>query len=152
MTPMAMERQWLARQFADTPVGIGGDDRLLRVTVPLRHAFDEASTDPRPALRAVLDRLAQSMRRQPGTRLQAAVPGPGAAERLATLRVHLQLQGVPGWRVGTPSSATVPDVQLLLSPAPVSITRLDDRQLPRCSGARAASSPTGGLACDTRRP
>ena len=76
--PLAGEGRWLRSLFSGTPVGIADEPHgVLRLTVPLAHGFEPASAAPKPALKAVLDRVGQSLLRQGGG--MGAVGGTGAA-------------------------------------------------------------------------
>jgi len=81
-----------------------------------------------PPLAAVLDKLAQSMRRAPLARLTlvSAPDDTGAApsstlaqQRAAQLQKHLQSRGVAASRIGRPTATTAAAVQLRLEAAPL---------------------------------
>lgn len=120
---LQVEQAWLLQWFRDTPVRIAGDaDGGLRVDVPLAFSFESARAQPRPALAAVLDRVAESLRRQPAVRVAVGMVGDeGTAaavtqQRLASLRSALIARGVAATRVGTmPSVAGEPGAALRLS-------------------------------------
>lgn len=133
--PLQAESRWLSELFSGTPVGVSGDaDGSVLVKVPMQHAFDAAQA--RRPLVAVLDKVAQSLKRQPAARLQAATPGPAAAERLATLRSLLAERGVGNWRV-TAGPAAADAVHLRLLPPPgTGLRRLDDASLPATGAGR----------------
>lgn len=141
---LAAEARWLQELFAGTPVQVAGErDGSVRLQVPLKYAFDADTPPPKPPLQAVLDRLSQSLKRQPAARLQAAAPGPAAAERLAAIRGHLAAKGVAGWRVaqaGPPPAGG--QVLLRLVPAPGGLKQLDDASLPPTGAGRPASRPS----------
>lgn len=127
MTEMApalrVERDWLLQWFRDTPVRIAGDgDGALRIDVPLAFSFEPARSQVRPALVAVLDRVADSLRRQPVLRVSVGLVGDEAApaaltqQRLASLRAALVARGVAGARMtSAPTAAGEPGVALRLS-------------------------------------
>src|SRR5436190_1580988 len=114
-TPLAGEARWLTELFAGTPVQVVGErDGSVRLSVPMKYAFDAptaaapssaaAAVAPKAPLQAVLDKLSQSLKRQPTAKLQASAPaGPRSAERLAAVRSHLATRGVPNWRVASAS-------------------------------------------------
>lgn len=143
--PLAAEARWLGDLFAGTPVQVSGErDGSVSLQVPLKFAFDgSAASPPKPPLQAVLDKLSQSLKRQPAARLQAAAPAPASAERLAAIRGHLAGKGVANWRVaahaGTPPAGAV---LLRLVPGPAGVRQLDDRQLPS-TGAVRPPPPAG---------
>lgn len=129
-SPLAGEQRWLAQWFEGTPVQIGAqDDGALRVAVPLRHSFDAGQTRVKPALGAVLDKVAQSLRRHSTAKVEvAAPPDPGgalASERSASLRDYLVSKGVRGARIER-VALRPRDVELRLLPGPQAIDRLED--------------------------
>lgn len=117
---LAAEQQWLQSWFAGTPVLIAhGSDGVLTVDVPRDFCFDRGKASVKPALAAVLDKVAESLRRRPQTRLSVlAAPGDdtaasGLAQRRATqVRKHLLERGVPAARLAEGGTSTVPAVQL----------------------------------------
>ena len=153
--PLAAEARWLVELFAGTPVQVSGErDGSVRLAVPMKYAFDApAATAPKPPLQAVLDKLSQSLKRQPTARLQAAPPaGKASAERMAAIRTHLAGRGVPSWRVAA-ASPPEDDLVLLRLVAPAGgLRKLDDSALPSTSTGRvvpppaAASTPGNGKA------
>ena len=131
--PLAAEARWLGELFAGTPVQVSGEhDGSVRLAVPMKYAFDAPSAaTPKPPLQAVLDKLSQSLKRQPTAKLQAAPPaGTGSAERLAAIRSHLAGKGVPSWRVAATSPAGGDQVLLRLVAPAGGVKRLDDNSLP----------------------
>lgn len=107
-TPLATEQRFLTEWFRGTPVVISTQPpSLLQVSVPLANSFDAGRSDIKPALNAVLDRVAESMRRHPGARLTINAPpdGNGAAAlaqaRSAKVRDSLGGKGVNATRVTT---------------------------------------------------
>ncbi|HEY6134074.1 MAG TPA: hypothetical protein VIW70_08855 [Rubrivivax sp.] len=126
---LAIERQWLQSWFTGTPVQIAqrGDDALT-VDVPREFCFDSGRSNVKPALAAVLDKVAESLRRVPQARLTlVAAPGDGASDtalaqqRAAQVRAHLTSRGAPSARLANataaPAAAT-PAVQLRMELAP----------------------------------
>lgn len=114
---LAAEQRWLEALFDGTPVQVAAwappppvaavgpkaparppapGTALLRVEVPLRYAFDEGRDEPARPLAAVLDRVAQSLARQPRARAQVAAP---SAQRAAAVQRHLGTKGIAPWRV-----------------------------------------------------
>ena len=133
-SPLATEQRFLDDWFKGTTVVIAlqGNGPLI-VEVPLVHSFDRGSVVPKPALGAVLDRVAESLRRQAGTRVSvAAAADPGAASgqsqsRMGKIREHLVARGVAATRIvlqppGTPTAGTQLRIALVATP----IMRLDD--------------------------
>lgn len=149
--PLAAEARWLGDLFAGTPVQVSGDrDGSVRLQVPMKYAFDAsakppaATTAPKAPLQAVLDKLSQSLKRQPSARLQAAAPGPASAERLAAIRSHLAGKGVANWRVAQAGVQADGHVLLRLVPAPAGLRQLDDNSLPPTSAGRPPAPAGGG--------
>jgi hypothetical protein len=147
--PLAAESQWMHSLFQGTPVLLADEpDGTLRVEVPLAYAFDTEASAAKPPLRAVLDRLAQSLGRQKNALLHLGPPGPKAKERLADMRNYLIGKGVARARLpatGSSGSAASPNVQLRLTLAPAPVVKLEDTA-PTAAAvpvpARAASAPT----------
>jgi hypothetical protein len=152
--PLAAEARWLAELFAGTPVQVSGErDGSVRLAVPMKYAFDApAAAAPKPPLQAVLDKLSQSLKRQPAARLQAAPPaGKGSAERLAAIRSHLAGRGVPNWRVAAAAPAEADQVLLrLVSPAG-GVRKLDDSTLPPPPPPPASAGRNAGAASGAAR-
>ncbi len=141
-SPLVAEQRWLDEWFRGTPVVIAlADVNTLAVNVPLANSFRAGKSAPKPALVAVLDRVATSLLRQPGMRISIAAPPDAAGTapttpRLAVaraqqVRAHLVSRGVPLARVATISSARAgAPLQLRLLTTPQAIGRLDDAALP----------------------
>lgn len=125
---LATERQWLQSWFNGTPVQIAQrSDGAIGVDVPREHSFDAGRSGVRAPLAAVLDKVAESLRRHPQARLSlvAAPADAGGApalalQRAAQVRSHLQSRGVAAPRMAAPTSTNVAAVQLQLrlEPAP----------------------------------
>lgn len=125
-SPLASEQRWLSQWFEGTPVAIqSAADGSLQLTVPTVHSFDGKSTAPKPALKAVLDKVGQSLKRKPTTRLAIAAPGQAGSARAQAARQHLVARGVPKHRV-TAAPTDADNVVLRLSLAPAPIGRLED--------------------------
>ena len=98
------EQQRLARYFDGTPVvfEMEGEGRM-RIAVPLRHSFDTGRAAVKPALGAVLEKLAQSQRLQ-ATRFAITAPTDKpsgrllANDRAASTRDYLISQGIAAVR------------------------------------------------------
>jgi outer membrane protein OmpA-like peptidoglycan-associated protein len=122
---LTAERQWLQSWFDGTPVRIEQQrDGPVDIEVPQPYCFEAGRSAVKPPLAAVLDKLAQSLRRMPMTRLTlVAAPGePGkpdlATRRAEQVRRQLQSRGVPAERIGPPTAAAVAAVQLRVEAAP----------------------------------
>jgi outer membrane protein OmpA-like peptidoglycan-associated protein len=123
---LAVERKWLASWFDKTPVVIGQrSDGAVTIEVPRDFCFDRGRSAVKPALAAVLDKVAESMRRVPGAQLPLlAAPddGSGAAklalQRSTEILEHLRGRGVNAARLGKPAATTVAAVQLRIEAAP----------------------------------
>ena len=134
--PLAAEQRWLARLFEGTPVQVmaQANGHAVLVEVPLRFAFDAGSSQPKPPLQAVLQRLAMSLKRHPTARLVVVAPAPGAADRQQAMRAELAALGLPLHRLSAAASSatTLPDntIRLHLALPPSAIQRLKDHELP----------------------
>lgn len=125
--PLLAEQRWLTQWFVGTPVVIAMQgDGSLRVEVPLEFSFDTGSALIKPALAAVLDRVATSTRRVDGRLLIDAPADADAtnAQRLAldratSLRQHLVVRGVGPQHINDapPARGNAVALQLAL-PAP----------------------------------
>ena len=155
-TPLIAEQRWLDEWFRGTPVVISLTDiNTLAVDVPLANSFNAGSSNLKPALVAVLDRVATSLRRQPTLRISVAAPPDAAANtaalastRAQQMRAHLVSRGVPAARMASVGSArTGAPVQLRLIATPQAIGRLDDAALPPTSAGfkPAAATPASGV-------
>ena len=154
-TPLIAEQRWLDEWFRGTPVVISlADINTLAVDVPLANSFVAGSSNLKPALVAVLDRVATSLRRQPTLRVSVAAP-PDAATNNAALagaraqqmRAHLMSRGIPATRMAAVGSArSGAPVQLRLLAAVQGIGRLDDAALPPTSAGLKpiAATPASG--------
>jgi outer membrane protein OmpA-like peptidoglycan-associated protein len=122
-SPAEVERRWLHEWFKGTPVRITQDgDDLVTVEVPREFCFDRGRSAVKPPLAAVLDKLAESLRRHPKARVQVlAASDDGAADpelaaqRAAQVRSHLQSRGVGSARLGRPTRTAAAVVQLQLN-------------------------------------
>lgn len=139
--PLAAESRWLTELFGATPVRVRDEaDGSVLVQVPMVHAFEGAGASPKPAMKAVLDRLSQSLLRQPTARLMVEAPAPSS--RAAALRAHLTGRGIAAWRVGTTvAAAEAPAVLLRLQPGAASVLRLDDASLPPPAAGTVRPAP-----------
>ena len=98
------------------------DGDALRVDVPREFCFSGNGIAVQPALAAVLDKVAESLRRHPQARLQVqAVPGARAAlvqRRAERVLMHLRSRGVAAARLGGAGASMAEAVRLRLSFAP----------------------------------
>jgi len=126
---LAPEARWLHEWFDGTPVTVAQDDQgLVRLSVPAAYAFSAGSATPKPPLKAVLDRAAQSLSRHPQAKVTVTVPT-GVPAREAAVRTHLLGQGLAAWRISV-QAGTDAATELLLSPGQAPVRRLDDDKLP----------------------
>ncbi|HEX6019303.1 MAG TPA: hypothetical protein VFZ28_14510 [Burkholderiaceae bacterium] len=126
---LAAEVNWMKQLFDGTPVAIvAEDDGAMRVDVPLTFSFDAQSNAPKPPLRAVMDKVAQTLARQPSAKVHVGTPGPAA--RTTAMRNYLMHRGVIGLRVVTLNPTPGDAVTLRVVPGPIAIDRLDDQSLP----------------------
>jgi outer membrane protein OmpA-like peptidoglycan-associated protein len=117
---LAVERQWLQSWFQGTPVLIAQrGDGALTIEVPREFCFDPGRSEVKPALAAVLNKVAESMRRVPPARLAwVAAPDDAhgnvslAPQRATQVHKHLLSQGVPAARMGKPTATAAAAVQL----------------------------------------
>ena len=154
LSPAQSEQRFLEDWFRGTPVAIAlADVNTLVVDVPLAHSFAPGSPAIKPALAAVLDRVATSLRRQPALRVSVAAPtDPNGAVALAAnrsqqVRDHLIGRGVAASRMaGVGTARAGAPVQLRLTMQPQPIGRLDDATLPvPAMGVRpVVSAPASG--------
>ncbi len=124
---LAVERQWLASWFKGTPVVVAQrPDGAVVIDVPREFCFDPGHDAIKPALAAVLDKVAQSLRRTPIAELHL-IAAPADANGAATLGVQratkvadfLRSRGVAAGRLAKPSATTGSAVQLRMeAPAP----------------------------------
>jgi outer membrane protein OmpA-like peptidoglycan-associated protein len=122
---LAVERQWLAAWFKGTPVVIAQrPNGAVTVDVPREFCFAAGQDVIKPALSAVLDKVAQSMRRTAIAEIHLisapADVGGGAAlalKRAARVRESLRSRGVTEPRLAKPSAASSPAVQLRIEAA-----------------------------------
>ena len=129
---LATEQRWLQSWFKGTPVLIAQrDEGTLAVDVPREFCFDAGKSGVKPALAAVLDKVAESLRRRPAAQLLlVAAPGDAgvngasganaangasgalAVQRAAQVQKHLRDRGVAAARLAAPAAARGAAVQL----------------------------------------
>jgi outer membrane protein OmpA-like peptidoglycan-associated protein len=156
-TPLATEQRFLEDWFRGTPVVIAAQPpTTLQLDVPLANSFDAGKADIKPALNAVLDRVAQSLMRHAGARITVTAPpdasGSAALSQARAQRVRdsLATKGVAATRVSLVESARAGTaVQLRLSMPTVSSQPVASR---RSEGDRAAASRGGVQTISTQRP
>ena len=123
---LAVEQQWLSSWFKGTPVRVTQrNDGTLVVDVPREFCFDPGRSNVKPPLAAVLDKVAESLRRRPSAHLEllaAPVDQTGGAalalQRAGQVRRHLRDRGVPAGRLGEPTATSAAAVQLRIGSAP----------------------------------
>jgi outer membrane protein OmpA-like peptidoglycan-associated protein len=124
---LAVERQWLGSWFKDTPVKVAQrGDGAVGVEVPLAYSFDPGKTGVKAPLAAVLDKVAESLRRVPQAQVallaapdDAEVATALATQRAERIREHLRSRGVAEARLGRPSPSASASVQLRLIATPL---------------------------------
>lgn len=122
---LAVERQWLGSWFGGTPVLIGQrSDGAITVDVPREFCFEPGRSGVKPALAAVLDKVAESLRRVPLAQMPLlAAPDDAigttqlALQRAIQVREYVRSRGVPTARLGKPSATTAAAVQLRMQNA-----------------------------------
>lgn len=126
----------LEREFAGTPVELRWTEaegppatQVLRIVVPQPHGFDAGSAAVRPALAAVLDRVAEAGRQQATWSLRCSAP-PDARkapaqgiDRAGAVRDYLVLKGLAAARFTPPQAATTAITELTVSARELSATR-----------------------------
>jgi outer membrane protein OmpA-like peptidoglycan-associated protein len=124
---LAVERQWLASWFKGTPVVIAQQqDGAVVVEVPREFCFDKGRDAVKPALAAVLDKVAESLRRTASAELHliAAPADAGGAQNLGLQRAtkvydYLRTRGVAPARLAKPTVGSGNAVQLRMeAPSP----------------------------------
>ena len=123
---LSVEQRWLDSWFRGTPVSIAQrDDGTLAIEVPSEFCFDPGRSSVKPALAAVLDKVAESLRRRPAAHLVLlAAPGDGTAAKPLALRraaqahAHLRRRGVAATRLSEPTASNTAAVQLRIGAAP----------------------------------
>lgn len=125
-TALRTEQRWLQSWFEGTPVRIVmTSDGVLAIDVPREFSFDAGRSQVKPALAAVLDKVAESLRRNTSTKLTLlAAPGdatttaPLAMARATAVHKHLRNRGVPAVRLVEPGPTTAAAVQLRIEAPP----------------------------------
>ncbi len=124
---LAVERQWLASWFKGTPVVVAQrQDGAVVVDVPREFCFDPGRDAVKPALAAVLDKVAESLRRTASAELHLiAAPGDAtgapalALQRATRVHAYLRARGVDPARLAKPTAAGGSAVQLRMeAPSP----------------------------------
>jgi outer membrane protein OmpA-like peptidoglycan-associated protein len=160
LSPMQTEQRFLEDWFRNTPVVIATQGpTTLQVDVPLVNSFDAGKADIKPALGAVLERVAESLRRQIGARITLAAPADAAGPptlaqaRAQRVRDHLVARRIAAPRItlGDPARVGGPvQMRLVIPPAafPAAVSRSRqgspapaDRGLKPVSTATDASPP-----------
>jgi outer membrane protein OmpA-like peptidoglycan-associated protein len=148
-TPLATEQRFLEDWFRGTPVVIAAQPPVtLQLDVPLANSFDAGKADIKPALNAVLDRVAQSLLRQNAARVHVNAPTDAsgnaalAQSRATRVREALGSKGIAATRVAVTETAPRAGgpVQLRLTipstgPLPIARSKGD------VSAAKKTSSP-----------
>ena len=122
---LAVERQWLGSWFKGTPVLVAQrQNGAVVVEVPREFCFEPGLDAVKPALAAVLDKVAQSMRRTAVAELHLiAAPGDAggsaalALQRAARVHDYLRSRGVSEARLAKPSATSGAAVQLRMEAA-----------------------------------
>ncbi len=99
-------------------------DGAVTVNVPRRFCFDAGRSSVKPPLAAVLDKVAESLRRRPQAHLALAAPHDGTAnpaltqQRAAQIQAALKQRGVAPERIDLPFTTAATGVQLRLEAPP----------------------------------
>ncbi len=125
---LAVERQWLASWFKGTPVVVAQrQDGAVVVDVPREFCFDPGRDAVKPALAAVLDKVAESLRRTASAELHLiAAPGDATGnapalglQRASRVQAYLRSRGVDPARLAKPTATSGAAVQLRMeAPSP----------------------------------
>ena len=126
----------LEREFAGTPVELRWTEsdgppatQVLRIGVPQPHGFDAGSAAVRPALAAVLNRVAEVGRAQASWSLQCSAPADArkpptqGVDRAAAVRDYLVLKGLAAARFAAPQASATAVTELLVSARELSAPR-----------------------------
>lgn len=110
VSPLTSEQRYFEDWFRGTPVVIAAKPQAaqptLQVDVPLANSFDAGKADIKPALAAVLERVAESLRRQIGARVMVAAPAdPGGNAALAQQRAQRVREHLVARRIAAPRIA-----------------------------------------------
>lgn len=121
---LAAEQRRFAELFRGTPVVFAMQaDGSLRVTVPVRYSFDKGRYAVKPALAAVLDRVAWSQRAE-ATRLRVTAPAdpqsnglPLGTERATSARDYMVGRGVDARRFSIAATRGGDEVVIVVADA-----------------------------------
>jgi outer membrane protein OmpA-like peptidoglycan-associated protein len=159
-TPLATEQRFLEDWFRGTPVVIAAQPPMtLQLDVPLANSFDAGKADVKPALNAVLERVAESLRRQTAGRLAVSTPADASGSialgqaRAQKVRDVLITKGIAATRVTLSDMPRMGGpVQLRLSlPTSVPLVRRPANGAP--AAGVAATAVLGGVKpVSTARP
>lgn len=158
LSPLASEQRYFEDWFRGTPVVIAAQPHAapptLKVDVPLANSFDAGKADIKPALAAVLERVAESLRRQVGARLTVAAPpdaGGDAAlaqQRAQRVREHLVSRRIAAPRIalGRAAGAGAPlQLRMTIPPAGFpAVSRLQSPNIVPIKGVRRVSTDAEG--------
>lgn len=102
---LGTESTWLRQWFDGTPVVITDEsDGSVSVRVPMVHAFDAGTgVAVKPAIRAVIDKVSESLKRRQDARVIISAPEPEA--RADALRDVFRTDGIDVTRIATVPSA-----------------------------------------------
>jgi outer membrane protein OmpA-like peptidoglycan-associated protein len=149
-SPLTTEQRFLEDWFRGTPVVIAAQPpTILQVDVPLANSFDAGKADVKPALNAVLERVAESLRRQPAGRLLVSTPADAGGnatlgqQRSQKVRDLLIIKGIAATRVTLIETPRVSGPVQLRMTLPVAAAQPLARGAPRvpvASGVQAVST------------
>jgi len=157
-SPLATEQRHFEDWFRGTPVVIVAQPQAaqptLLVDVPLANSFDAGKADIKPALAAVLERVAESLQRQLGARVTVAAPtDPGgnvalAQQRAQRVREHLVSRRIAAPRIalGGAARAGAPlQLRMTIPPAAFpAVSRLQSPNIVPMKGVKPAAVAPGG--------
>jgi outer membrane protein OmpA-like peptidoglycan-associated protein len=157
-SPLATEQRHFENWFRGTPVVIVAQPQAaqptLLVDVPLANSFDAGKADIKPALAAVLERVAESLQRQLGARVTVAAPAdPGgnaalAQQRAQRVREHLVSRRIAAPRIalgGAARAGAALQLRMTIPPAAFpAVSRLQSPNIVPMKGVKpAAATPEG---------
>lgn len=155
-TPLATEQRYFEEWFRGTPVVIATQpNSVLQLDVPLANSFDAGRAEIKPALAAVLERVAESLRRQVGARVTVAAPAdPGgnaalAQQRAERVREHLVARRIAAPRIalaGGARAGTPLQLRMTIPPAAFpAVSRLQSPNIVPIKGVSPVATSRTGL-------
>jgi outer membrane protein OmpA-like peptidoglycan-associated protein len=159
-SPLATEQRHFEDWFRGTPVVIVAQPQAaqptLLVDVPLANSFESGKADIKPALAAVLERVAESLQRQLGARVTVAAPAdPGgnaalAQQRAQRVREHLVSRRIAAPRIalgGAARAGAALQLRMTIPPAAFpAVSRLQSPNIVPMKGVKPVAAMPDGQA------